>query len=596
MPGGETSHPRGPENPCNVCWVIVGDDDAPLLGHNSGCGSAEMLHWFCSPCLAHLHACPPCRRAHPLCTAPPPRETQTEDLTLHTLRTLIAQNVWVTPEADGRDSPEVMWLDVLGHEDPAAAPPCPPWRAPTWALPDGEEDPTIWVQDDKQYGGVPLDTLPPVGNLRDSSGPVGPMNCDNWRTTILSFTTFLPFTFSWLVGDAEEAVEIARGAHGHEWGAFFRRSRAMTKGGLSNVERDTPPAQTPASGASTSRPPNTRPTTTAGHVRQCSSGPDDGPGCTTPQLLHLHPESRHHHHPALAAHHSFNRGYKCTCSGTIRDRRATKSNDLHVLQPIHVHPQRDHPLTRLAADYRSHKDYGPSGTIGGRHATKPPARTCRQTGGTTTPAAAPHGHSNREHQTSPAGREIMPRHTSTATTSARPEKPLGTMRPQTGPGPGPAGDPGPQPKTPPDASTRGQRAAAPTQANPELHLHHSPPVRPTASPTHTRSDGLPTQTRTSTPTDATGARPERPLGTMGAPLPRPQQHPARQPQGTICRNRHRPNRHPMNARTHQPDRQNRPQTHHPAVPWLSARTRPRTRRALPSRPTPHGRTRQGTSS
>ena len=108
----------------------------------------------------------------------------------------------------------------------------------------------------------------------------------------------------------------------------------------------------------------------------------------------------------------------------------------------------------------------------------------------------------------------MPSHTNTATASARPEQPLGTMRPQTGPGPSPAGDRVPQPQTPPDASTRGHRRAAPTQANPKPHPHHSPPVQPTASPTHAPSDGPPTETRTATPTDATSARTERPLGTM----------------------------------------------------------------------------------
>ena len=82
----------------------------------------------------------------------------------------------------------------------------------------------------------------------------------------------------------------------------------------------------------------------------------------------------------------------------------------------------------------------------------------------------------RERQTSPAGSKTMPSHTNTATASAQPEQPLGTMRPQTGPGLGPAGDPGPQPQTPPDASTRGHRPAARTEANPEPDPHHSPPV------------------------------------------------------------------------------------------------------------------------
>ena len=69
-------------------------------------------------------------------------------------------------------------------------------------------------------------------------------------------------------------------------------------------------------------------------------------------------------------------------------------------------------------------------------------------------------------------------------------------------------------QTLPDTSRRGHRSAAPTRANPEHHPHHSPPVRPMASPTHTLSDGILTQTHTATPSDAASARPEQPLGTM----------------------------------------------------------------------------------
>ena len=108
----------------------------------------------------------------------------------------------------------------------------------------------------------------------------------------------------------------------------------------------------------------------------------------------------------------------------------------------------------------------------------------------------------------------MPSHRNTATASARPEHPLGTVRTQTSPGPGPAGDPGRQPQTPPDASTRGHQPAAPTQATREPHPHHCPPIQPTEGPTHAPSDGRPSQTCTATPTDATSTRPEGPLGTM----------------------------------------------------------------------------------
>ena len=110
------------------------------------------------------------------------------------------QKIWAPLDADGGDSPDVIWLDVLGEEDPAVPPPRPPWRAPTWALPDGEEDPTMWVPDYEHYSGVPRGSLTPVGNPSDSWGPVGPMNRDNWRTTVLTLTNRLPFTLGWLVG------------------------------------------------------------------------------------------------------------------------------------------------------------------------------------------------------------------------------------------------------------------------------------------------------------------------------------------------------------------------------------------------------------
>ena len=230
MPADEAPHPRAPWNPCNVCWEIIRDDGARLLAHDLGCGSYEALHWFCSLCIAQLHACPLLRQAHPLCTASPPRITQTDDLTPHTLRGLIAQNVWAPPDANGRDSTDVTWLDVLGEEDPAAPQPGSPRRAPTWALPDRYEDPKICVPDYEYYGGVPRGSLPPVGNLPDSWGPIGPMNRDNWRTTVLTLTTCLPFTFGWLDGDAEWAMGIACSAQGNEWGDCFRRRGGMTEG------------------------------------------------------------------------------------------------------------------------------------------------------------------------------------------------------------------------------------------------------------------------------------------------------------------------------------------------------------------------------
>ena len=156
--------------------------------------------------------------------------TPSAQLRRHTLRTLIARNVWAPPDTDEGDSPDVTWLDVLGEEDPAAPPARPSWGAQTWALPDGEEDPTIWVPDYEHYSGMPQGGLRLVGNLPDSWGPVGPMNRDSWRATVLTLTTRLPFSFGRLVGDVEWATGVVPGAHGHEWADFFRRSRGMVEG------------------------------------------------------------------------------------------------------------------------------------------------------------------------------------------------------------------------------------------------------------------------------------------------------------------------------------------------------------------------------
>ena len=167
MPAGEAPHPR-PGNPCSICWGVLDENGAPILGHDLGCGSAEQLHWFCSQCITHFHACPLCRRLPPLCTAAPPRETQYDDLMLRTLRTLIAQNVWAR---DTGDSPDVEWFDVLSDDEPAAPPPCPPWHAPTLALQVEGADPTTYVPDYETYDDAPWGSLPPLGSLQDGWGP-----------------------------------------------------------------------------------------------------------------------------------------------------------------------------------------------------------------------------------------------------------------------------------------------------------------------------------------------------------------------------------------------------------------------------------------
>ena len=74
--------------------------------------------------------------------------------------------------------------------------------------------PPVWTRADyEHYNDAPRGTLPPVGNLPDSWGPVTPMNPNNYHTTVLTLTIRLPFAFGWPVGEAEWAMGIVRGAH-----------------------------------------------------------------------------------------------------------------------------------------------------------------------------------------------------------------------------------------------------------------------------------------------------------------------------------------------------------------------------------------------
>ena len=280
----------------------VNDDNGnPLCGHDLGCGGTEQLHWFCSPCIANLWSCPLCRRPHRLCTAPPPRETQDEDLTLQTLRTLIRQNVW--NDGVGEDSPDVEWLDVLTDEDPATSAPRPPWRAPTWALPDPDADPTVYVPDHEDYNDAPRGSLPPIGNLPGSSGYVSPMNQNNYRNIVVTLTTRPLIAFRWLVGDAEWA-------YGHRPRRPWRRVGGLlpprrghdpggdreADGGLPHVEGHTPSTQPRI--ADTAHPAAARPATTTGHIPQCSGGQDDGQRYPARRLILLPLENhRNHQHP-----------------------------------------------------------------------------------------------------------------------------------------------------------------------------------------------------------------------------------------------------------------------------------------------------------
>ena len=56
------------------------------------------------------------------------------------------------------------------------------------------------------------------------------MNHNIYRTIVVTLTNRLLIAFGGLVGDADWAMAIARGAHGAEWGEFFHRGGAMTPG------------------------------------------------------------------------------------------------------------------------------------------------------------------------------------------------------------------------------------------------------------------------------------------------------------------------------------------------------------------------------
>ena len=243
-----------------------------------GCGSTEQLHWLSSPCVANFWSCQLCRRPHRLCTAPPPRETQVEDLTLHTLRTLIQQNIW---NNGGGGCPDIELMDVLTDEDPTTRLPRPPWRAPTWPLPDPGAGPhdlrprprtvrrramgqsTLRWQCARQLGPrhhhepqqLPHHRRhphhPPPVRLRLAGGGRG-------------------------IGDGNRPLRPWRRIRGvlpPRWGHDPGGDREAD-GGLSHIQERTPPTQPPATG--TACQTAARPAAAAGHVRQCGSGKDDG--------------------------------------------------------------------------------------------------------------------------------------------------------------------------------------------------------------------------------------------------------------------------------------------------------------------------------
>ena len=157
MPTGEAPHLSGSGEPYIVCLK------PGRLSHERGCGGTEMRHWFCSQCVVQLHQCRICRQQHPLCTGPPPRETQDEDLTLATIRMLATRNSRPPRDHIGcGDSPDVEWLETL--EVPTPPPARPPFRLARWQVGRGK-NPTNYTPNHEPYDMVLRGSLPLPGEL-----------------------------------------------------------------------------------------------------------------------------------------------------------------------------------------------------------------------------------------------------------------------------------------------------------------------------------------------------------------------------------------------------------------------------------------------
>ena len=471
------------------------EDGNPLRGRDLGCGGTERLHLFCSPCITKLWSCPVCRRLHHLCTAPPRRETQDQDVTLQTLRTLVRQNVW--NDGAGGDSPDVEWLDVLTDEDPATPPPCPPWRAPTWALPDPGADPTIYVPEYQHYDDAPRDSLPPIGNLPDSWGPVTPMNHNHYRTIVVTLTTCLLIAFGWLFGDAEWEMGIARGAHGGELGEFFHRGRAMTPeapeilmaaylrwGGIPPPHSLRPLAQR------TQQPhvPPPQPGTysNAAVARMMARGTRlDGSSSSSRRTTTITtplPRS-----PATTRTRATNvRARTSAATSSTTPSPSTSALPTHVATS---HQQRATDTTRTTDAQAPSRASTPQSSRQERAAQQQPPQHQTATG-------------IQRHR-------AIPSPTNTGAVGTKPDQSPGTAHPHREPTPSPVGSP--QPLTPPVVSAHGQRPAASqaaaTQAHPEPRPHHGTPDRPTAGPAYAPPGSPLTQAHTATPTNTTTTRP-----------------------------------------------------------------------------------------
>ena len=179
----------------------------------------------------------------------------------------------------------------------------PPWCAPTLALPDPDADPTVYVPDHEDYNDAPRGSLPPIGNLPHSWGYVSPTNQNHYRNIVVTLTTRLPIAFGWLVGDAEWATGIARGAHGAEWGDLIHRGGAMTPGATERLMaayltwRGIPPPCSPESLIQRTLQPHVPPPqpgtySNAGVARMMARGTRLDGSSYSPLGNH-----RNHHHP-----------------------------------------------------------------------------------------------------------------------------------------------------------------------------------------------------------------------------------------------------------------------------------------------------------
>ena len=147
---------------------------------------------------------------HPLCTGAPPRETRVEDLSMLRIKMQGTEDVWAPQNhIGGRDSPDVEWLETLETPTPLLA--HRPWRPALSQVPE-QEKPTNSASDHEPYDTVPRGRVSLRSELADNWG-LSAMNIGGYRAVTVALSACLPFFFGWLVGDADWAMRIVRGAH-----------------------------------------------------------------------------------------------------------------------------------------------------------------------------------------------------------------------------------------------------------------------------------------------------------------------------------------------------------------------------------------------